>query len=112
MVGIGSLRQWRDAFGRPTRGMAPAKPRQRADFKQVYRDDDVVMVRGKFLLAAYIKWPGPNDTIAVFKNSPECDAALSRGMGVTEYNPNGPNPIVVINQGGNCPLEALIRPGE
>ena len=108
--GIGSLRQWRDAFGRPTRGMAPAKPRSRADFREVYRDDDVIMVRGTFLLASYLKWPGPDDTIAVFKNDDICNRALERNMGQVEYNPNGPHPLVIIRQGGGCPLEALIRP--
>lgn len=110
VAGIGSLGRWRDSFGRPTRGMAPGKPRQRSDFKEVYRDDDVVMVRGKFLVAAYIKWPGPDDTIAVFENSPECGPVLSRGMGFTEYDPNASNPIVLVQQGGNCPMRGLIRP--
>lgn len=109
--GIGSLAQWRDSFGRPTRGGAPARPRSRSDFREVYRDDDVIMVRGTFLLAARVRWPGPDDTIAVFKNAPQCERALERGMAQMEFNPNGAHPLVLVQQGGNCPLEGLIRPG-
>jgi hypothetical protein len=108
--GIGSLRQWRDSYGRPTLGMSAAKPRKRADFKEFYRDEEVTMVRGKFVLASYIRWPRGDDTIAVFRNDPLCRKALERGTGMMEFNPNGPHPLVMVQQGGNCPFEALIRP--
>lgn len=108
--GIGSLRQWRDSYGRPARGMSAAKPRKRADFKEFYRDDEVILVRGKFVLAAYIRWPRADDTIAVFRNDPLCTKALARGMAMTEFNPNGSHPLVVVQQGGSCAFQALIRP--
>lgn len=108
--GIGSLRQWRDGLPRPTLGGSAAKPRSRCEFREVYRDGDVVMVRGKFLLASYLQWPRPDDTIAVFKNDPVCNQALSGDMAQMEYNANGANPLVLVQQGGRCPLEGLIRP--
>ncbi len=108
--GIGSLRLWRDSYGRPTRGMSAARPRERADFKEFYRDDEVILVRGKFVLASYIRWPRADDTIAVFGNNPLCNKALERGMGLMEFNPNGSYPLVMVQQGGNCAFEALIRP--
>ncbi len=108
--GIGSLRQWRDSYGRPTGGMSAAKPRKRADFKEFYRDDAVILVRGKFVLASYIRWPRADDTIAVFGNDPLCNKALERGMGLMEFNPNGAHPLVMVQQGGNCAFKGLIRP--
>ncbi len=110
VAGIGQLRSCRDSYGRPGTGASRAKPRQRAEYRSFWSDEEIVMLRGKFPLAAMIGWPRADDTIAVFKREERCGPTLERGNAFMEYNPNGPSPLVLVQAGGGCPVEALIRP--
>jgi len=111
VAGIGHLQRWRDMRGRPGGGAARARPRRRANYREFWSDEEVVMLRGDFSLASMIAWPRADDTIAVFKREERCQRTMERGNGFLEYNPNGSNVLVLVQEGGGCPLIGLIRPG-
>ncbi len=107
VLGIGSLSYVRDLRPRPPiRG----RPREQANFKVEYRDDDVAIARGDFGLAGLLGWPLARDTLAVIPVSEECEGPLSRGVASLEYFASGGPPLVLIGEKGNCPIVGLITP--
>ncbi len=111
VAGIGQLRLWRDSRGRPGTGASRARPRRRANYRSFWSDEEIVMLRGDFPLATMIGWPRADDTIAVFKREERCSRTLERGSAFIEFNPNGPSPLILVQEGGGCALQGLIRPG-
>jgi len=106
-AGIASLAEWRDR--RPsTRGSltATAIPREPAYWKPFYRDDEVILVRGRFLIAREVGWIG-DDTVAMLPAS--CAAKADAGEGTVEFRPSGKVAFRVIGE-PDCPILAFARP--
>lgn len=106
-VGILSLDEWRSR--RPRSSREPV-PRARATWRVIYRDADLVLARGRFVLAAQLGWSGGADTVAVFAVDPECAATLERGVGSLEYRPSGSDVLALVGADRRCPLLGLARP--
>lgn len=108
--GMGSLRVWRDRRGRPQTLTSDPVPRKQANYRVVYRDRDVVFLRGFFPLAHLIGWPGGQDSIAVVQNSEICQAPIDRGVASMEFRPRGPRPLSLVSTNGLCEIIGLVRP--
>jgi hypothetical protein len=76
----------------------------------IYRDEDVALLRGRFLLAARITWRGGDDTIAVVPSSAECSAILERDTASLEFRDSGPEPFRLIVDRSVCPVIGFVRP--
>ncbi len=59
-------------------------PRSQATFKTLYEDEDVILLRGRFLEARRIGWARPEDTVAVLPNTGECRGAAEGGVASME----------------------------
>jgi hypothetical protein len=108
-VGIASLRAWRDRRPRPRQDRLRI-PRSQAVFKPIYRDEQLVLVRGRFPLANRIGWVGGDETIAAIPRRPECANVLERGVASMEYRVVGEDPLRLIEDKGYCPIIGLIYP--
>jgi hypothetical protein len=108
-VGIASLKAWRDRRPRPPQDRLRI-PRSQAVFKPLYRDEQLVLVRGRFPLANRIGWVGGDDTIAAIPRRPECENVLERGVASLEYRVVGEDPLRLIEDKGYCPIIGLIYP--
>jgi hypothetical protein len=106
-VGILSLEKWRD---RRPRSKGPPVPREQAVYDVFYRDDELALARGRFVLAGKIGFSGGVDSVAVIPNTDECRGVLSRRVSSMEFRPAGPNPLVLIDGDGRCPLLGIARP--
>jgi hypothetical protein len=111
-VGIGSLAEWRQT--RPEDTDLPqgvGLPREVARYRVVFRDPEVILVRGHFPLTRHLGWVGAADAIAVMKNTPACargPAAASRAS--LEYFPTGERVLGLVAKDRWCDLEALLLP--
>jgi hypothetical protein len=106
-AGIGTLEYWRSRT--PRAPGAPA-PRSHSSYRVIYRDEDVALLRGRFLLAARITWRGGDDTIAVVPSSAECSAILERDTASLEFRDSGPEPFRLIVDRSVCPVIGFVRP--
>ncbi len=107
-VGIGTLAIFRDMAPRQRSGRG--LPRLAAEFREVWRDDEVVFLRGRFSMAGRIGWVRSDDTLAVVGNSEACSEPIEAGRAMLEFRTNGPDALRLISTLGNCPLEGLIIP--
>jgi len=107
-VGRGSLAEWRDRRARPE--TLATIPRAQAAYRVVYRDADVVFLRGRFPLAGLIGWSEVGDTIAVVADTEICREPIEAGVASLEYRPVGPNVLALVTRQGLCPLEGLLQP--
>lgn len=116
VVGIGSLRWWRDR--RPRVPLLRPRPRGRADFHVDYRDPTVVMLRGRFDLAALVGFTGGADLIAVVPATRACesltaespDSAESLRTAILEFRQGGRVPYRLLTADGSCPVIGFIEP--
>jgi hypothetical protein len=108
-VGVASLRAWRDRRPRGRQDRIRV-PRSQAVFKPIYRDEEIVLVRGRFPLASRIGWVGEHDTIAAIPRRPECEKVLERGAASLEYRVAGQDPFRLIEDKGYCPVVGFIQP--
>ncbi len=107
-VGVASLAAWRDRF--PQRRVGPTFPRETARYRVIHRDEDAVLVRGRFPLAGLVKIPGGNDLVAVIPNSEACQAALARSESSLEFRDTGPVPYRLGSGDGSCPVQGFAIP--
>jgi len=108
-VGILSLAEWRDRHPRGRSGSMI--PRSRSELRErVYLDEEVVFVRGRFLLAREIGFGGGGDSIAILPNVPECQGLTIPGVASMEFRPAGNRPFTLINGGKLCPVLGFARP--
>jgi hypothetical protein len=106
-VGIASLVEWRDRRARVTRPSgSSALPRELARFRVVYSDDDVIFVRGRFLIAREIRWIG-DDTIAMLPA--RCRALAESGSATVEFRAIGRVPFRFAGS-VDCPILGFARP--
>jgi hypothetical protein len=108
-VGRGSLTEWRERRARPE-NLETAVPRAQASYRVVYRDADVVFLRGRFPLAGLVGWSEVGDTIAVVPDTEICREPIGAGVASLEYRPVGPNVLALVTRQGLCPIEGLLQP--
>ena len=107
-VGVLSLREWRDRGPRRTR---EPLPRRQANFRVIYRDDDIVQLRGRFPLAGAVGIPGGRaDLVGFVPNDPVCEAFVERGVASMEFRASGPQPAVLLDRNNICPMMGFAQP--
>jgi hypothetical protein len=106
-VGIGSLRAWRDRRPRQSKQVLP---RGNAEFRSVYEDSEITLVRGRFPYANQIGWAGGWDTLAALPRNEACDALVARGSASIEFRVAGPDPYRLVTGKGGCTIEAFLKP--
>jgi hypothetical protein len=109
-AGIGSLHEWRDRGPRPQSLRGSPVPRAQANYRVVYRDDDVAFLRGRFPLSGRIGWTEGGDTLAVVPNDEVCQGPIGRSTSSMQYYPKGRNVLVLVAQNALCPIVGLVRP--
>jgi hypothetical protein len=107
-VGVGSLKEWRDAM--PRRRSRFRTPREQAAFETIHQGDDLLLLRGRFPLTLEIRWPEPMDSVAVTPNGPECRELLDRETTTMEFHHQGPNVFLLETDRGYCPIIGLVLP--
>lgn len=109
-AGIGSLHEWRARGPRPQTLTETPVPREQASYRAVYRDEDVVMLRGRFPLARLLGWSELGDTIAVVPRTEACDGPASRSTSSMEYRPSGRPVLALVSEHGLFAIVGLLRP--
>lgn len=106
--GIGAL-QIQSA--RRPRSQSPRSPvpRSQASFDQLFADDELRLLSGRFPSAARVGWTGADRTIVVVPRSSHCDALGERGVASMEYRASGRSRLVLLAGGGLCNIIGLIR---
>ena len=106
-VGVASLAAWRDRQPR-----APGRPVPRATvrFAVIYRDAQVVLVRGRFPLAGRVGIPSGYDLVALLPDDEACAPAIARGEASMEYRDAGPDPYRIVGSNGVCPVLGFAEP--
>jgi hypothetical protein len=105
-VGVGSLGDW---LRRRRRHSRLANPRQRVDYRVVYRDPEVVFLRGRFPLSRQVGWSGGFDALAVVPNVEACAAFLERTVATMDYRVNHDVPFTLVGE-PRCPVIGFILP--
>jgi len=111
LLGTASLADWRDRH--PTTIVTPDSPlpRERASYRVVYEDEDVVFLRGWFPLGARLGWTGSSDTIAVVENDARCRPAIERETSTMQFRPAGEPVLSLLTSAGPCAIVGLVQPG-
>jgi len=107
-VGVGSLREWRDAL--PRRRSRYLVPRDQAEFHAVHQGPDQLLFRGRFPLALEIRWPEPMDSVAVTPGGEACQTLLSVSTATMEFHAEGPEVFRLETASGSCPITGLVLP--
>jgi hypothetical protein len=110
-VGIGSLAAWRNRRPRDPR-RSTMVPRASATFREIGRDGDVVLVRGRFPLASRVGIPASFDLVAFLPAAPECERPLARGAGSLEFVPAGQQAFRIVSDNTTCPVLGFAMPLE
>jgi hypothetical protein len=107
-IGILSLAAWRDRGPRPRADSVI--PRSRAALlERVYADQDLSLVRGRFLLAGAIGFAGSADSIAVIPNVAECRDLEVPGSASMEFRQVGKRPYSLIDRNQLCPVIGFVQ---
>ena len=109
-VGIGGSRVQRARQPRRSDLRSTPIPRAQATFREVHRDEEVILVRGRFPLASQVGWSGGGDSVAVLPNDPVCQGALAGGVASMEYRPAGRTTLSLVGAQALCPIIGLILP--
>ena len=109
-VGFGSPLIDRARRGRATSLRTSPIPRKQATFKVIFKDEEVILARGRFPLASTLGWTGSSDTIAVFPNTAVCRVPLDKGVASMEYRAAGRHTLTLVSNDGLCPFQGLIQP--
>ncbi len=108
-VGVGSLAAWRDRQPRGASG-GSLIPRRAARFREIDRDESVVLVRGRFPLAGRVGVPNGQDVVALLPNEPVCARAIETGTASLEFFPTGRQALRLVGDRASCPVLALALP--
>jgi hypothetical protein len=106
-MGVGNLILWRD---RNRRAASAPVLRQQANFKTLYTDDEITMLRGRFPLASAVGFTGALDIVVVVGDSKECEGPIESGVASMEYRGKGKRPLTLVGKSGLCLIQALIQP--
>ncbi|MGH0037150.1 MAG: hypothetical protein ACQGVK_19170 [Myxococcota bacterium] len=106
-LGILSLLEWRN---RGPRGAQPRSvvPRAQATFQVIDRDDELVLVSGRFPLAGHIGWVGGVASRAVLPVEPNCQRAIESGVASMEYRSSGRRPFTLVGPRGLCDIVGFV----
>lgn len=108
-VGVGSLAAWRDRQPRGSR-RGSVVPRATARFREIARDEQFVIVRGRFPLAGRANIPAGEDLVAFLPHEAACQRPLARGEGSLEFVPTGPTAFRLVGDRGLCPVAGFALP--
>ena len=109
-VGIGPPLVQRTRGGRGGSLRSQPIPRERSSFRVVFEDEEVMLLRGRFVLASRIGWRGGQDSVAVVPNESRCRLAVEGGVASMEFRPAGRNTLSLVSREGPCPIIRLIIP--
>lgn len=109
-VGIGGSRVQRARQPRASDPRSSPIPRAQATFREVHRDEEVILVRGRFPLASRVGWSGGGDSLAVVPNDAVCSSALAGGVASMEFRPSGRTTLSLVGSKALCPIIGLILP--
>jgi hypothetical protein len=85
-------------------------PRAQASLREeLYRDDELVLVKGRFPLASYVGWSGGSSTIAVLPVGGVCEAPIRDGVASLEYRDSGDRVLSLVTSDGLCSLIGLVK---
>jgi hypothetical protein len=107
-VGVLSLREWRNRG--PRRSREPLPRGQAVLFEELWRDDDMVIVRGRFPLAGLANWAGGHDTIGILPVADQCQRFLTGGRASMEFRASGRYPLVLLDGNSRCPILGFALP--
>ena len=107
-VGIGRIRSW--ALRNPTPRKLPILPSQSASFREIYRDSEVVLVRGNFPLAGLVYFSGGRDAVAFLPNTEVCRRYIEQGAGAMQYKRRTEEVIWLGGASARCQILGLARP--
>ena len=107
-IGIGDPLLSRSRRGRS--GMGAIIPRAQATFAIVYQDAEVMMLRGRFPLAARLGFAGGADCVAVVRNDPPCRRAVESGVASLEFRARGPYTLALVGGSSLCRIDMLALP--
>jgi hypothetical protein len=107
-IGLASLGEWRDHLPRER---APHRtPRVQVEFRTIFEGEERVLVRGRFPLALAIQWAAAMDTVAMLPADPACGEARKLGKATMEYHARGPEPFLLADEEGSCPILGFAGP--
>jgi hypothetical protein len=109
-VGIGPPLVQRTRGGRGGSLRTTPIPREQATFQVVFEDEEVMLLRGRFVLASRIGWSGGHDSIAVVPNESRCRLAVEGGVASMEFRPAGRNTLSLVSREGPCRIIGLVMP--
>lgn len=106
-LGILSLRAWRD---RRPRGAQPRStiPRAQATFEVLDRDEELVLLNGRFPLAGEVGWVGGVATRALVPTAPVCEKPVESGVASMEYRASGRRPFALVGSDGLCDIVGFV----
>jgi hypothetical protein len=84
-------------------------PRTQATFDQLYADDELRLLSGRFPSASRVGWPRADHTIVVIPRSEYCDSLGEQGVAAMEYRASGQRRLVLLAGQGVCEVVGLIR---
>lgn len=108
-VGVGSLAAWRNRQPRGSRG-GRLIPRAQATFREIARDESMVLVRGRFPLAGRVGVPNGQDIVAMLPHDETCARPVAAGVASLEFVPTGPQALRLVGERGLCPVLGLALP--
>jgi hypothetical protein len=110
-MGVGNLRVWRNRRGRTSSGAGGPAPRSQANYREIYRDDQVALLRGNFPQAWRIGFSGGADLVAVVPTTLEqCKTPIESGVASIEFREKGRNVLSLVGPSGLCEIRGLIQP--
>jgi hypothetical protein len=110
LVGVGSLAAWRDRRPRDRRG-GSVVPRAAVRFREIGREAEVVLVRGRFPLAARVGVPSGFDLVGFLPRVDACAPLLASGVGTMEFRAAGRDAIRLVGEAGApCPVLGFAMP--
>jgi hypothetical protein len=107
-LGVGDLAAWRDR--KPRVAEATPVPSSRADFEILHRDEEVVLLRGRFLLANRVGFSNTGDLVAMVPNTEHCREAIADGEDTLLFHPIGREAFTLMVEGGACPVAGFAIP--
>jgi hypothetical protein len=108
-VGVASLAAWRNRHPRADTRGRPV-PRATARFREIYRDDQVALARGRFPLAGRVGIPAGFDLVALIPLTEACRAPLARGEASLEFVPAGREAFRLVGDRALCPVLGFAMP--
>jgi hypothetical protein len=107
-IGIRRIRAW--ALRHPTPRNMPILPSLPANFAEIYRNDDVVLVRGNFPLSRLVYFGGGRDAVAFLPNSEVCQRYVEQGGGNMQYRRRTEEVVWLGSASDRCQILGLARP--